>query len=252
MAKPNAAIPTRGINAEPEAAQRRAALARLHVVKKERAIDDDDWRDVMERVTGRRSLKELDVRQLYHLLDELHGTPRGCGVGNQSASNKDGAPRAVGGSGVVGPYAGKLRAMWLSGWHLGVIRDRSDAALVAFVKRQTGLDAVRFLREAKAAAAAIEALKGWLARAAGVEWASDPDNPRAAVVDAQWQIARHLKAIGAHVPASSWDDARYQYARTVTGKTSDRDYTEEDWDRLIAALGARIRAVQAATGPTGL
>lgn len=216
--------------------QRRAALALLHVVKKERAIDDDDWRSVMERVTGSRSLKTLDVRQLHQLLDALHGkeasaTPRGA---------------------MTGPYAAKLRALWISGWHLGVVRDRSDAAVLLFVKRQTGLEAVRFLRDQQAAARAIEGLKGWLARAGGVAWERHPDNPRAAIVEAQWARALVLKAVAAHVPPANAGDAVYHYARAVTGKTSPNAYTEEDWDKLIAALGSRIRAAQSSSGPTEL
>lgn len=237
MARPHPALPAKGINAEPEAAKRRAALARLHVAKKERGLDDDIWRDVIERVTGKRSLKELGVRQLYDLLDEV------VGKGTRTP-----APRGA----MSGPYAAKLRALWLSGWHLGVIRDRSDAALVHFVQRQTGLDAVRFLHDAKDARAAIEALKSWLARTAGVEWSAYPDNPRAAVAEAQWRLAQLHDAIGAHVPPERWNDAQYQYARTVTGKTAPNHYTEEDWDKLIAALGGRLRAALAAKGTTEL
>ena len=37
--------------------------------------------------------------------------------------------------------AGKVRALWISGWHLGVVRDRTDAGLAAWLRRQTGLDA---------------------------------------------------------------------------------------------------------------
>ncbi|WP_409362078.1 phage protein GemA/Gp16 family protein [Bartonella heixiaziensis] len=56
------------------------------------------------------------------------------------------------------------------GWNLGIIRDRSDKALLAFVKRQTGIDHIRFLRDSDDACRAIEALKGWLQREGGVDW----------------------------------------------------------------------------------
>lgn len=58
----------------------------------------------------------------------------------------------------------------MSGWHLGVVRDRTDAALLAFLERQTGLEHTRFLVDAASARRMIESLKGWLAREAGVEW----------------------------------------------------------------------------------
>ncbi|MGC8201033.1 phage protein GemA/Gp16 family protein, partial [Salmonella enterica] len=39
-----------------------------------------------------------------------------------------------------GPYAKKLQALWIAAWNLGLTRSRDDKALLAFVKRQTGLD----------------------------------------------------------------------------------------------------------------
>jgi hypothetical protein len=69
-----------------------------------------------------------------------------------------------------GPYAAKLRALWISAYHLGVARSRDDKALLAFVERQTGLSHTRFLKDPADAAKAIEALKSWIAREAGVEW----------------------------------------------------------------------------------
>jgi hypothetical protein len=40
------------------------------------------------------------------------------------------------------------------------------------VKRQTGLDHTRFLRDPQDARKAVEALKGWMAREGGVVWGS--------------------------------------------------------------------------------
>ena len=70
------------------------------------------------------------------------------------------------------------------------MRDRDDRALVAFVKRQTGIDHVRFVRHGADAMKAIEALKGWLERAGGVDWKSHED-PADCVLQAQ---VRRLKA----------------------------------------------------------
>ncbi len=65
---------------------------------------------------------------------------------------------------LTGKYAKKLQALWIAAWNLGIARDRDDKALLAFVKRQTGIDHTRFLVYADDAKRAIEALKGWINR----------------------------------------------------------------------------------------
>ena len=54
----------------------------------------------------------------------------------------------------------KMRALWLALYHLGEVRDPSEAALAAFAKRITGIDALQFL-EPHEANAVIEGLKSW-------------------------------------------------------------------------------------------
>jgi hypothetical protein len=76
-----------------------------------------------------------------------------------------------------GRFAKKLQALWIGAWNLGLVRNPDDRALLAFVRRQTGIDHVRFLHYATDAARAIEALKGWMAREAEVEWSVEKDAP---------------------------------------------------------------------------
>lgn len=47
---------------------RTALLAKIHIGKKELGLDDDVYRDVLWRLTGKRSAKELNVRQLQRVL----------------------------------------------------------------------------------------------------------------------------------------------------------------------------------------
>jgi hypothetical protein len=74
--------------------------------------------------------------------------------------------------------------------------------LIAFVKRQTGLDAVQFLRFAGDARKAIEALKAILAREGGVDWSPSRFQPEYTQVDgyriakAQWHNLGGEKAMG--------------------------------------------------------
>lgn len=160
----------------------RATLAAIHVAKKQLGLDDETYRDLLQRVTGKRSAGELTEAEAGRVLEEMRGKgfERGVRTAPAGAMKLD------------GPYAAKLRALWITGWNLGVTNDRTDAALVAFVKRQTGIDHVSWLRDGAEASRAIEGLKAWLARAAGVEWstarAAMPMDSKRAVIAAQQRI----------------------------------------------------------------
>lgn len=214
---------------------RRRTIAKLQIERKSRGLaDEDDWRDFVERQTGERQLRHLDARGLQQVLDALVGSSP------SPASGRTPAPSSS--VRLSGPYAGKLRALWLSGWNLGVVRNRSDEALLAFVKRQTGLDHDRFLRDGRSAARVIEALKDMLARDGGVMWEGHEENPRRAIVEAQWRRLAAMHAIGFYVPGDSEDDALLRYAGKVAGgKAAFHFFTEEDWDAVIRALGNKLR-----------
>jgi hypothetical protein len=67
---------------------------------------------------------------------------------------------------VGGGQAGMVRGMWAELRQLGALKDASDDALDAFVRRQTRGDvaAARFLREPHQARPVIQALKDWIGR----------------------------------------------------------------------------------------
>ncbi|WP_275064708.1 regulatory protein GemA [Bartonella sp. AU55XJBT] len=129
------------------------SLAAIHMGRRALALDDETYRAMLYRLTGKYSAKDLSVLERRLVVDEM----RACGF----------QPKA---KLLEGKYAKKLQALWIAGWNLGIIRDRSDQALVRFVKRQTGIDHIRFLRDSDDACRAIEALKGWLQREGGVDW----------------------------------------------------------------------------------
>lgn len=134
-----------------------SALAAIHVGLKQLGIDEDDARDLYERQTGQRSLRAMSPRQLDSVVGELRR------LGFRSTSK--GARKVL-----EGRFAKKLQALWIAAWNLGLVHNRDDSALIAFVKRQTGIDHVRFLRDADDARKAVEALKAWMKREAGVMW----------------------------------------------------------------------------------
>ena len=139
-----------------------SALAMIHIGKKALNMEDDDYRALLGRVsaTGQTSAKFLTADEQLLVIGEMNR------LGFQ-ANSRNGT--------LTGPYAPKLVAMWLSGYNLGIFRNRHEAALISFVERQTGISHVRWLRDARDAASAIEALKKWIAREGGVVWPTTTD-----------------------------------------------------------------------------
>jgi hypothetical protein len=136
------------------AAQNRA----IHAALRKQGLDDALYRDMLWAQFGKRSSSELTDEQATSFLKSLDIPPVHVGSARGRAVRLE------------GPYAKILQALWIAGYNLGLIHNRDDAALALFVKRQTRLDHSRWLTDAKDASRAIEALRGWLARAGGVEW----------------------------------------------------------------------------------
>lgn len=189
--------------------------------------EEDDRRALYERVTGKRRLREMSGREKDAIAEEL----RRLGFRHTPRQRL-----------LTGPYAKKLQALWISGWNLGLIRKREDAALVAFVRRQTGIDHPRFLVDAASAEKAVEALKSWLTREGDVGW--NPDlklNPwladhGAKIVLAQWH---RLPPPGGPGDGGVFSDA----VRAETGLPLNT-MMARDWQTLSNDWGARIRAAR--------
>ncbi|SNY91374.1 Protein of unknown function [Cohaesibacter sp. ES.047] len=150
-----------------------SAIPAIHVGLKQLGIAEEDARDLYQRQTGKRSLKVMTSKQHEAVLGEL----RRMGFSKTNGKKK-----------LEGKFAPKLQALWIAAWNLGIVRDRKDSALLAFVKRQTGIDHTRFLQYPEDATKAIEALKSWMRREAGVEWNVErwmPDHMQ----DARYQVA---------------------------------------------------------------
>lgn len=140
----------------------RASSAQIRAIQATRravGLDEDAYRALLGQY-GVTSTTHLTIVSARQVIDRLKGTSNGIQPGSSRPASAT----------VTGKYAGKLRALWISGWNLGVMRERDDHALIAFVQRQTGLQHTRFLTDPADARRAIEALKKWLAREAGVQW----------------------------------------------------------------------------------
>lgn len=99
-------------------------------------ITDDDYRTMLQERFKAKSCKELTFNQAGALIEELQskgfvlvGARRAVPLQESSRTGNE-------------PQDLKIRAMWLSLYDCGIVRDPSTTAMLAFVKRQTGLDAL--------------------------------------------------------------------------------------------------------------
>lgn len=216
----------------PVDADRRALYGKLQIARKALGLlDDGVWRDLLEGRYGKTSRTALSRAQLVDLVEYCKSQ------GFRPAKPKRAGKRPL----ADGEAARKIRALWLTLWNLGVIREPSEEALAAFVKRVTGgkdrgVAALQWLRDDQAMMV-IEALKAWAARpvakgGGGVDWSGFRTSlgmayfPRYRVVEAQLRI---LADAGVH-------------PRFHLGWPGDRK--NEEWDRYIAAFGKDIRAAK--------
>ena len=101
-------------------------------------LDDTARKEVQLDVVGVGSMSQMTEAQLGKLLDHVNRDYKGKNPNR--------------------PHIAKIKALWWSLYWLGAVEEPSDKALSAFVKRQTGIAALRFLDHTKAPSV-IEALK---------------------------------------------------------------------------------------------
>lgn len=218
----------------------RDQLAAIHVLKGKAGLDEDTYRDFLAKHAGQRSAKLLSRASAGTVIERLRDLAG-------DATKPKGAV-----AGLDTPLAGKLRALWIAGYNLGLVRDRTDRAMLAFLERQTGVSHTRFLSEAGQGTKAVEGLKAWLARDGGVRWPDgkqdgDALESRRAVLDAQWA---RLVAL----PRSVVSGGLFEFSRKVTGKTYLETLDADDLDAVQAALGRKLRydlMAEAALAGTG-
>lgn len=133
---------------QPLSDARRRQIAQIQIARKDLAMDEGTYRAVLVRVTGERSLTQLDLSGLERVVAEM----RRLGFmpsGKRPVSKQ--------------PHVRKVYAIWTS--MASLLEDSSRAALRSFVLRQTGVASPDWLDGAQANKA-IEGLKAWRARLA--------------------------------------------------------------------------------------
>jgi len=128
-------------------------LAKVQIARRQLALAEDDYRALLERVTGRTSSKGLPDGALEAVLAEFRR------LGWQPKVGK-------GGNGYGKPHVRKIYALWKEAVIGGAVDNASKEALRAFVRRQTGKAAPEFCAPADATKV-TEALKAMIRRAEG-------------------------------------------------------------------------------------
>lgn len=204
---------------------RQRLIGAVHAAAARSGVDEEARRDLMERLTGKRSAKDLSIGELNAVIDHLNGKREGRGAPATSS------------------VAAKIKALWITLAQLGVIEDGSDAALDKFVARQTRISALRFLTPYQSSSV-IEALKAIMTRELGVVFIRYSAKGEQAIDDRE-MIARAIFArLPQKITAGRCDD----YCRSLLGIAERRALSDEDWGDVIPFLAAQFREKRAAAG----
>lgn len=138
---------------------RQRLIQLIHIAKNKLQLDEDTYRQMLQGITGQVSTKSMNIPDLNKVLDAMKkkGFRISPAKKAQSRLPLDDHPQSR-----------KVRALWLEMADAGIVRDRSENALARWIKRETGISALRWLNNEQASSV-IEKLKKWQHRAAGVK-----------------------------------------------------------------------------------
>lgn len=213
---------------------RRSRLAMVHIAAKDLRLDEDDYRAILLRETGRMSAKECtdaELEKLVALFRKLKGR-----------TSKPGQPRRA-----DHPLARKARVMWISLAHLCAVREepeaaiRADKGLEAFARRQLGCTRFQWADQNQGDKL-VEALKKWAERhgwdqsVRGLAKATYVHVLKIRLCDA---ILAKLRRAG--IAADSWtlEDAAF---RLCGIRAEGVRFTTQEYEAVAAALGRKLRA----------
>lgn len=205
---------------------RRSMEAKIHVALKQLDMEEDAYRQGMFNATGKISLKKCSDAEVAKVLDWLKSKGFKPMPGRGKADH---------------PMARKARALWVSLYHLGAINNSSEQALEAFAKRQLRCEKLQWAKQADAFRL-IEALKSMAVRAGWLQHCRVTGKHLTPIVlqsSLCHLILARLKDAG--VAPADWGlhDAGWKLCGIPNAK--DTGWTAEDYDRLAAALGKKLR-----------
>jgi hypothetical protein len=146
--------PLRKPRARAPSTPRNDALARIHVLKKECRLTDDEYRDLIQTLTnGRtRSAGDCDFTERERIVAHFVTLKGALRIKGARPTRQP-----------LSPMQKKVFALWKALETGGVLRSGEVPSLRAYIKRQVQLDAIEFCGDG-ACRDLIESLKMWAAR----------------------------------------------------------------------------------------
>ncbi len=140
-------------------------LAAIHIAFKALGLSKEDACSIKQSVTGKASAADMTEQQRKRLLARLAELQADVAKakGLEPTYVPKRKPQASQASADLDERWYKARALWASLAEAGHVRNDTDAALTAYVKRQTHVDHWRFLNGHQINSV-IEALKRWCHR----------------------------------------------------------------------------------------
>jgi phage gp16-like protein len=132
----------------------------IHVGKRDLALDEDAYRALLMGAGKHDSTAKMDLWQLNSVLQRM----KDCGFKVRHSARGGGKKAPPSRPLDQAAQSKMIRGLWLELHQIGAVRNPSEAALAAYVKRQTGVEALQWL-SSEQASRVIEALKKWRARA---------------------------------------------------------------------------------------
>lgn len=153
---------------------RNKLIAVIHVAKKQLGLTEDIYRDILFATTEKESLKDMNIDDLNKVIKAFEDQ----GFKKKSNSKRTGSVRRT-----KSRHVKLIRALWISLYQLGEVKNPSENALNAYAKRMTKVDNLHWLPPHKEDSV-IASLRDWMKRA-GYERPIDDDYLRFAKIHAQ-------------------------------------------------------------------
>ena len=133
----------------------------IHVLKGKLRLSDDDYRALLIQLTGHSSSKAMTQPQRRTVREHLQRLASRMGLEQPATRQRPLADAAFAKAKAdASPRERKVWALWHQLHRDGLVDNPSAAALNAWVKRQVGVDALRFCTGPQLDTL-IEALKAW-------------------------------------------------------------------------------------------
>jgi phage gp16-like protein len=148
----------------------RARLIRLvHVGRRELGLDDPSYRALLQAQAGVASASLASPKQLQRVVEAMKragfkvtAKPSEAPLQVAVKSRRTGVSAASAAVALASdPQSRKARAMWITLHQIGQVRDSSEQALLAYARRQTGVERLEWVPDM---VPVLEPLKAWLLR----------------------------------------------------------------------------------------